>query len=246
LRRASRSSSAGLTAQSRRVATGNRSSRPCCTALPTTRIGRFNWDCRGISGPIDLSRLLPEVFDRASQQKSLHAPGKLGIEAIAQAIPHQINGQHSYGYKKAREENNPEGQLDIGTAFSHDIPPTGDIRGSPCTQEAEVGLDNDRRGANISGLHQYWRQRIGMIWRNRIRGIPAPAACMASTKGCSRKLNTSARTRRTTRGISGMVRARMTLRTLARINAIRAMASKIPGIAIIPSITRMTTASRRR
>jgi hypothetical protein len=161
LRRASRSSSAGLTAQSWRVATGNRSSRPCCTALPTTRIGRFNWDCRGISSPIDLSRLLPEVFDRASQQKSLHAPGKFGIEAIAQAIPHQINGQHSYGYKKAREENNLEGQLDIGTAFSHDIPPTGDIRGSPCTQEAEVGLDNDRRGANISGLHQYWRQRIG-------------------------------------------------------------------------------------
>jgi hypothetical protein len=69
LRRLSRSSSGGLAGRSRRVATGNRSNRPCCAASPTICIGPSNWGARGLSCPIDSSGLLPEVFDRASQRE---------------------------------------------------------------------------------------------------------------------------------------------------------------------------------
>ena len=76
--------------------------------------------------------------------------------------------------------------------------------------------------------------------------MPAPMARDASTNACSRRLSTRARTRRTTRGISGMVNAIMTFWTLAFINAIKAMASRMAGMAMTPSMIRMTTVSTCR
>ena len=48
------------------------------------------------------------------------------------------------------------------------------------------------------------------------------------------------------RGISGTVMATMTVTRLARVTAISAMASRMPGMAIRPSITRITGPSARR
>ena len=79
-----------------------------------------------------------------------------------------------------------------------------------------------------------------------MRGVPTPSARAASTIVCSRSESTEARTRRVTRGISGMTSAMITLRTLPRRSAIRARASRMAGIAIRPSITLMTTVSSRR
>ena len=59
-------------------------------------------------------------------------------------------------------------------------------------------------------------------------------------------LSTTLRTRRTTRGTSGMVIARMTLVTEALVSAISAIASRIEGTAIMPSMTRITSASTIR
>ena len=73
-----------------------------------------------------------------------------------------------------------------------------------------------------------------------------PSARAASTIVCSRSDSTEARTTRMTRGISGMTSAMMTLRTLAFISAIRASASRMAGMAISPSITRIMTVSIRR
>ena len=53
--------------------------------------------------------------------------------------------------------------------------------------------------------------------------------------------STTLRTSRTTRGISAIAIAMMTFSRLACVSAISAIASRIDGIAIIPSITRMTT-----
>ena len=79
-----------------------------------------------------------------------------------------------------------------------------------------------------------------------IAGLRVPAATAASTKGRSRSDRTTPRTRRDTRGISAMVIAMMTLPTLPRVSAMRATASRIGGIDIRPSITRMTMPSAQR
>ncbi len=48
------------------------------------------------------------------------------------------------------------------------------------------------------------------MWRNRIAGSRVPEAIAASMYGCSRKVSTSERTSRTTRGTSVIVIAMMT------------------------------------
>ncbi len=79
-----------------------------------------------------------------------------------------------------------------------------------------------------------------------MRGTLVPIAVAASMYGCSRIVSTMLRTRRTTRGTSGSVTATITMMMLAFDSAISAIASMIAGIAIMPSITRMTTASTAR
>ena len=73
-----------------------------------------------------------------------------------------------------------------------------------------------------------------------------PAATAASTKGCSRKLSTTPRTSRATRGTSEMVMAMITFSTLALVRAMSAIASSTGGIDMRPSIMRMMTASAIR
>ena len=87
---------------------------------------------------------------------------------------------------------------------------------------------------------------FGSTWRNSTRGRREPLAIAPWIKICSRIDSTTERTRRTTRGISGMVIAMMTVCTLARVSDSIATASRMPGIAISPSITRITSASSRR
>ena len=86
----------------------------------------------------------------------------------------------------------------------------------------------------------------GSMYQRRMRGVRAPSARAPSTIVCSRSERTEARTTRITRGISGITSAMITLRTLAFIRAIRASASRMAGIAMRPSITRIMIASRRR
>ncbi len=87
---------------------------------------------------------------------------------------------------------------------------------------------------------------LGRMWRHSVRKNPVPAAIAASTKGCSRKLSTTPRTSRATRGTSAMVMARTTLPRLALVSAISAIASSTGGIDINPSMTRMIMASAMR
>src|SRR5919109_514882 len=54
----------------------------------------------------------------------------------------------------------------------------------------------------------------GRMYRRRTRGVRAPRARAPSTIVCSRSESTEARTTRMTRGISGMISAMITLRTL--------------------------------
>ncbi len=76
--------------------------------------------------------------------------------------------------------------------------------------------------------------------------MPVPAAIAASTNGCSRSVSTRLRTRRTTRGTSAIVIAKITFSRLAFVSAISAIASSTDGIDISPSITRITIASTQR
>ena len=59
-------------------------------------------------------------------------------------------------------------------------------------------------------------------------------------------VRTTARTSRTTRGISGTEIAMMTFWTLDPNRAINAIARRMLGIAMSPSMTRITIASNRR
>ena len=93
----------------------------------------------------------------------------------------------------------------------------------------------------ISGV-----SRFGMTWRSRTSGRRVPMAWAAWMYGCSRMVSTSERTRRTTRGISGSAMAITTVAMLAWISVIRATASRMPGIAIMPSMKRMMILSARR
>src|ERR1019366_3517284 len=87
---------------------------------------------------------------------------------------------------------------------------------------------------------------FGSTWRHRISGSRVPIACAASTKSCSRSVSASERTRRTTRGTSGTVIATITVKRLARVSDISAIARRMPGIAMRPSITRITRPSAQR
>ena len=73
-----------------------------------------------------------------------------------------------------------------------------------------------------------------------------PTAIAASTYGSSRIDSTTERTRRTTRGISGTTMATMTIATPADDSDTSAIASRIAGMAIRPSMMRMTIASSQR
>ena len=79
-----------------------------------------------------------------------------------------------------------------------------------------------------------------------ITGTRVPEATAASTYGCSRSDSTTPRTRRETRGNSAMLIATITFSTDARVSAMSAIARRIGGIDISPSITRITTASSTR
>ena len=79
-----------------------------------------------------------------------------------------------------------------------------------------------------------------------IIGTRVPDATAASTYGCSRRLSTTPRISRETRGNSPMLTAMMTFCTDAPHSAISAIASRIAGIDISPSMIRMTTASTTR
>ena len=70
-----------------------------------------------------------------------------------------------------------------------------------------------------------------------------PPAIAASMKGCARSDSTTLRTRRTMRGISGITIAAMTTARPGRVSVISAIASRIDGIAMIPSMIRITIAS---
>src|SRR5271166_801554 len=87
---------------------------------------------------------------------------------------------------------------------------------------------------------------LGRMCFQMMAGTLVPQAIAASTYGCSRSDSTTLRTRRDTRGNSAMLMATMTFWTEARVSAISAMASRMGGIDISPSITRITTASRLR
>jgi hypothetical protein len=87
---------------------------------------------------------------------------------------------------------------------------------------------------------------LGRMWRHRMRKKPVPLAKAASTKGSSRKVSTTPRTRRVTRGTSATVIAKITFSMLARVSAINAIAISTAGIDISPSMIRITIASVQR
>ena len=76
-----------------------------------------------------------------------------------------------------------------------------------------------------------------------IFGRLEPTEIAASTYGSSRADSTTERTSRAARGISGIVIATSTVHRLAPDSATTAMASRMLGIAIRPSMIRISTAS---
>ena len=87
---------------------------------------------------------------------------------------------------------------------------------------------------------------FGRMWRSISRGSLVPEEIAACTKVCSRMVSTRLRTRRITRGTSGMVMATITVPTLAFVSDISAMASRMAGMDISPSEMRMTMGSSQR
>ena len=87
---------------------------------------------------------------------------------------------------------------------------------------------------------------FGSTCRTSSVGVGVPTVMAASTYGSSRMESTMDRTRRTTRGMSGMTIAMTTASSPARDNDTTPMASRIAGIAISPSMMRMMMPSSQR
>ena len=77
-------------------------------------------------------------------------------------------------------------------------------------------------------------------------GTRVPDAIAPSTKGCPRRPSTTPRTTRDIRGISASVMATTTFPIDPLVSAMSAIASRMGGMLITASITRMTTASTSR
>ncbi len=80
----------------------------------------------------------------------------------------------------------------------------------------------------------------------RIFGTGVPMEIAAVTKGCSFKVSTTLRTSRTMRGRSGTMIAMMMVVRPPPSSEASAIASSTPGMAISPSIRRMTMRSPQR
>ena len=102
--------------------------------------------------------------------------------------------------------------------------------------EAQLKVALTIRGANI----------FGRICLQMIIGERVPDATAASTNGWSRRLRTTPRISRETRGKSATLMAMITFPTEARVRAMSAMASRMDGTDIRLSITRIATASKLR
>ena len=113
---------------------------------------------------------------RWSVVRPSHAARQLGIEGIAQTVPDQVDGQNRQRQTEAREQHNPEGDLHVGAAFGHDVPPAGDDGRGSSAQEAEVRLKNNGRGADIRALHDKGCQGVG-------RNVPQEQAPQAGARG---------------------------------------------------------------
>ncbi|MNR15096.1 hypothetical protein D3C85_1316120 [compost metagenome] len=87
---------------------------------------------------------------------------------------------------------------------------------------------------------------LGTRWRIISTCVGVPSEMAASTYGSSRRLRISPRTRRTTRGNSGTAMAISTVSMLAPVTATRAMASRMLGTDMMPSMIRMMTMSAAR
>ena len=88
--------------------------------------------------------------------------------------------------------------------------------------------------------------QFGRMWRSMISSVGVPSEIAASTYGSSRIVSTSERTNRVTRGISGIAIATTTVISEPRHIATSAIAIRIAGIAITPSIKRISKPSSRR
>src|SRR2546430_11453217 len=75
---------------------------------------------------------------------------------------------------------------------------------------------------------------LGKMCRHRMRKKPVPLACAASTKGSSRKVKTTPRTRRVTRGTSATGNAETTVSRVAPGDPLQAIAVKQGRVDIHP------------
>ena len=87
---------------------------------------------------------------------------------------------------------------------------------------------------------------LGRMCRHKITDVGVAKARAASTYGSSRKVSTKERTKRVTRGTSGMAIAITTVATFAPKAATKAIANSTAGIAIKPSMKRISNMSTPR
>ena len=126
------------------------------------------------------------------------------------------------------------------------LPQLGVCAGTPTPRNDRAASISTAEAATKVACTTSGATMLGSTWRQRMTGSRVPTAWAASTNNCSRRVSASERTSRATRGISGMVMATITVVRLACVTAISAIASRMPGMAIRPSITRMMGPSVQR
>src|SRR5215510_14213223 len=78
-----------------------------------------------------------------------HAPRDARVEGTAQAVTHQVDGEHGCAKQQSWTEDQPGRNLEEGTALGHDVAPARDLRRRAGTEEAQDRFDQHGRGADV-------------------------------------------------------------------------------------------------
>src|SRR6266581_8082066 len=129
-----RDEAVGWERRSRTSTTGSRAPRPTIRRSPNPRAV--------YDGP----------FGAVKKTAALEPVAQTRIEAVAQAVAHDVDRQHRRGQENPREEDVVGEDAEERAPLGHDIAPGRRLRRDSDPQEGQDGLDHDGRGADESRL----------------------------------------------------------------------------------------------
>src|SRR5882724_6908951 len=112
-----------------------------------------------------------------SSNAILQAFGHAGIERVTQAVAEQVDGEHGDGQERGGKEHDVGLYLPQRPALGHDVAPGRNGGRRAGADEGEDGLHDHGAGADVSGLDQHRRQRVGQDMAQDDHRRPRAGGC---------------------------------------------------------------------